>query len=83
MQAIQAKRYVRIVELIGNRRATPPTPGMLPLSAATIWRMVKRGDFPAPVKLGLNSTAWPLADVEDWLGRRQAECAGRPVKGGR
>lgn len=83
MQAIKPKRYVRIVELIGNKRATPPTSGMIPLSAATIWRMVRRGDFPSPVKLGPNSTAWPLADVEEWLGRRQTAVAGRSTKGRR
>lgn len=63
-------RFVRLSQLVGNKRANPPTRGMIPLSAASIWRMVKAGEFPAPVKLGPNSTAWRLSDVEAWAASR-------------
>ena len=44
--------------------------GRFPFSAATLWRMVKRGDFPAPVKLSVGVTAWRNADIEDWISTR-------------
>jgi prophage regulatory protein len=39
----------------------------VPVSRATLWRMVKRGEFPAPVKLSRNITAWHVEDVIRWI----------------
>lgn len=33
---------------------------------ATIWRWVREGRFPRPVKLAGNITRWSLCDVENW-----------------
>lgn len=40
---------------------------MLPISSATLWRWVSKGDFPQPVKLSPRITAWRLSDVQKWL----------------
>ena len=40
---------------------------IIPASPASIWRWVKAGRFPAPVKLGPNTTAWRVADLRAWL----------------
>ena len=43
------------------------------LSKATIWRRVKSGDFPAPVRLGnmaTRSVGWREGEVQDWLDTR-------------
>ena len=43
------------------------------LSRTTIWRRVKSGDFPAPVRLGSMATwsvGWPESKVERWLDSR-------------
>ena len=50
--------YVRQSSLI-------PTP--VPFSSATLWRKVKSGQFPAPVKLSERVTAWRVEDVRQWL----------------
>lgn len=42
-------------------------PHVVPFSAATLWRKVKSGDFPAPVKLTPRVTAWRTSDVTKWL----------------
>lgn len=39
----------------------------VPVSRSTIWRWVKVGKFPAPVKLSERITAWRLDDVDAWL----------------
>jgi prophage regulatory protein len=39
------------------------------LSAPTLWRRVKDGSFPAPVKIGPGRVAWPSSDVELWKTR--------------
>jgi len=41
--------------------------GLLPVSPATIWRWVKDGTFPAPFKLGLNTTVWSANAVDAWV----------------
>ena len=44
--------YVRQSQLI---------PAIFPFSSATLWRKVKAGTFPQPVKLGPRITAWKVA----------------------
>ncbi|GGG65650.1 hypothetical protein GCM10011415_10540 [Salipiger pallidus] len=39
------------------------------VSKDSIWRWKREGEFPAPVKLGGNTTRWRLADIEDYEGR--------------
>ena len=43
------------------------------VSPSTIWGWVKTGQFPKPIKLSANTTAWPAADVEAWALARIAE----------
>jgi prophage regulatory protein len=61
--------YVRISQLI---------PGILPFSVATLWRMVKKKTFPAPVKLSENITAWKVEDVRSWLDAKKVSDAPNP-----
>jgi len=61
-------RFIRIRELASK----PGRQGLLPVSAATIWRWVKRGEFPPPVQLGPQTTAWPVEAVEKFLQQREA-----------
>lgn len=39
----------------------------LPFSAPTLWRKVKAGTFPKPIKLSDNITAWKLEDINAWI----------------
>lgn len=45
-------------------------PSILPFSPATLWRKVKNGSFPSPVKLSDRITAWRVEDIRDWMGSR-------------
>jgi len=42
-------------------------PDPIPFSSATLWRKVKNGTFPAPVKLSERVTAWRVEDVRAWM----------------
>lgn len=44
----------------------------LGVSGSSIWAWVKKGTFPAPIKLSENCTAWSAADVERWSAERIA-----------
>lgn len=37
------------------------------LSGATIYRKLKAGDFPSPVRMGARCTRWKAADVRAWI----------------
>jgi predicted DNA-binding transcriptional regulator AlpA len=73
--------YVRLSQLIG-RPAHPPTAkrpngkpaihGILPFSGPTLWRKVRDGKFPRPVKLGPNTTAWKVSDIQAWMAAMDA-----------
>ena len=43
-----------------------PAP-VVPVSASTLWRWVRLGRFPAPLKIGPNISAWRVSDVRAWL----------------
>jgi predicted DNA-binding transcriptional regulator AlpA len=43
---------------------------LLGFSAPTLWRKIKTGDFPKPVKLGQNMTAWKVADIHNWINEK-------------
>ncbi|PIO45121.1 helix-turn-helix transcriptional regulator [Phyllobacterium zundukense] len=36
------------------------------LTEPTLWRLVKSGKFPAPVKIGPRSSAWPEEKLMHW-----------------
>ena len=42
----------------------------VPFSKSTLWRRVKVGDFPAPVRLSAGVTAWRAEDVRRWIAGR-------------
>ncbi|MFZ6689022.1 helix-turn-helix transcriptional regulator [Undibacterium sp. SXout11W] len=37
------------------------------VSHPTIWRWVKAGRLPSPVKLGANTTAWRVGDLREFM----------------
>ncbi len=52
---------------VGYIRQSDLIPSPIPFSSATLWRKVKNGTFPPPVKLGERITAWRVADIRAWL----------------
>lgn len=40
------------------------------LSRSTIYRMVERGDFPRPQKLGLRAIGWRESAISEWMEAR-------------
>jgi predicted DNA-binding transcriptional regulator AlpA len=55
--------FVRLPQIIGDARAIPPIPAVIPVSRSTWWEGVKTGRFPKPVKLGPRTTAWRVEDI--------------------
>ncbi|MGO4416850.1 helix-turn-helix transcriptional regulator [Cupriavidus sp. KB_39] len=57
--------YLREKQLVGDIKKQ--ITGLLPFSRATLWRRVKDGTFPQPVKLSERTTAWATAEIRKWL----------------
>lgn len=55
----------------GYVRQSHLIPGVIPISPATLWRKVKAGQFPQPVKLSERVTAWRVDDIRAWMQERE------------
>lgn len=76
MHSIPETGYLRLSQIIGDRKAEPPIPAIIPVCKSTWWSGVKSGRFPKPIKLGPRITAWRVeailnliqqaADWEEW-----------------
>ena len=55
--------YLRLPQIIGNPKADPPIPAVIPVSKSSWWAGVKSGRYPQPVKLGPRTTAWPVESI--------------------
>ncbi len=58
--------FIRESQLVQSPKR-PETPAPLPFSAPTLWRKVKAGTFPKPIKLSERITAWNVGDVRAWI----------------
>ena len=61
--------YVRLPQIVGNPKANPPIPAVIPVSRSTWWAGVKTGRYPRPVKLGPRITAWRVEDIRALIER--------------
>jgi prophage regulatory protein len=55
--------YLRLAQIIGDRKAEPPIPAVIDVGKSTWWDGVRSGRFPKPVKLGRRITAWRVEDI--------------------
>lgn len=55
--------FLRLPQIVGDSKASPPVPALIPVSKSTWWAGVKSGRYPRPVKLGPRITAWRVEDI--------------------
>jgi prophage regulatory protein len=70
-QDLPSTGFLRLVQIIGDSRAEPPIPPIIPISRSSWWAGVKSGRYPAPVKLGPRTTAWRVEDIRALIARSQ------------
>jgi prophage regulatory protein len=59
--------YLRIKQIIGDKKAKPPLPPIIPVGRSTWWEGVKDGRFPKPVKISERTTAWKVEDIKSLI----------------
>lgn len=70
---IPATGFLRDLQIVGNRKANPPIPPILPIGRSTWWAGVRSGKYPKGVKIGPRTTAWRAEDIRALLERLSRE----------
>ncbi|MFO1418516.1 MAG: AlpA family phage regulatory protein [Methylotetracoccus sp.] len=61
LDSIPRTGYLRQEQILGT---------LIPVSSTTLWRWVRAGKFPKPLKLSPRVTAWRASDIQQWLEAR-------------
>ena len=69
MHQLPETGFLRLPQIIGNPKATPPIPAIIPVKKSCWWDGVKAGRFPKPVKLGPRVTAWRVEHIRDLIAK--------------
>jgi len=70
MHALPQTGLLRLSQIIGNPKADPPIPAIIPVKKSTWWAGVKDGRFPKPVKkISPGVTAWRVEDILELIAK--------------
>lgn len=69
IEQIPATGFLRDRQIVGDPKADPPIPAILPIGRSTWWAGVRSGRFPQPVKLGPRTTAWRASEIRELIER--------------
>lgn len=67
MSKLPETGYLRISQILGNKKENPPTQALIPISKSSWWEGVKTGRFPKPIKLGPRTTVWRVEDIRQLI----------------
>ena len=56
--------FVRLCQIIGNAKAVPPIPALIPIGKSSWWAGISSGRFPKGIKLGPRTTVWRIDEVQ-------------------
>ncbi|ABI81947.1 phage regulatory protein, AlpA family [Syntrophotalea carbinolica DSM 2380] len=56
-------KLLRIKQIIGDPKATPPIEPIIPVCRATVYRRISDGTWPKPVRLGPRTVAFREQDI--------------------
>ena len=72
MHKLPETGFFRLHQIIGNPKASPPIPAIIPVSKSSWWAGVKDGRYPKSVKLSARTTAWRVEDIRALIERMGA-----------
>jgi prophage regulatory protein len=62
MNQLPETGFLRLPQIIGDPKASPPIPPIIPVKKSCWWQGVRDGRFPKPVKFG-RCTMWRVKDI--------------------
>jgi prophage regulatory protein len=76
MKQLPETGFLRLPQIIGDPKAEPPLPPIIPVKKSCWWDGVKTGRFPKPVKLGNGrGTFWRVEDIRALIASVNADAA--------
>ena len=63
MHLLPETGYLRVAQIVGNPKANPPIPPIIPISKSAWWAGVSDGRFPKSIKLSERVTVWRVEDI--------------------
>ena len=63
MHKLPETGYLRLPHIVGDPKADPPIPAVIPVSKSTWWAGVASGRYPKAVKISPRCTAWKVEDI--------------------
>jgi prophage regulatory protein len=78
MTKLPESGFLRLTQILGNPKANPPIPALIPISKSTWWEGVKSGRYPEPVRsLGVRITVWRVEDISMLIASASANSASK------
>jgi predicted DNA-binding transcriptional regulator AlpA len=76
MHALPESGFIRLKDIIGDPKADPPSPAIIPVSKSTWYQGVRDGRYPQPTRaLGARITAWSCESIRELIKRSSVEVA--------
>lgn len=69
MRRLPDTGLLRLPQILGDPKADPPVPPLIPVKKSCWWEGVRLGRFPKPVKLGPRVTVWRVEDIRALIDR--------------
>jgi prophage regulatory protein len=67
MHQLPETGYLRLRNILGDPKANPPIPAIIPISKSAWWAGVKSGRYPKSVKLSPRTTVWSVDSIRAYL----------------
>ena len=67
MHTLPETGFLRLYQIVGNPKAEPPIPAIIPVAKSTWWQGIKSGRFPQPIKLSPRVTVWKVEDIRELI----------------
>ncbi|MVW64543.1 transcriptional regulator [Massilia sp. NEAU-DD11] len=71
MNQLPETGFLRLSQILGDSKANPPIPPLIPVGRTTWWAGVKSGRFPAPVKMGPQTRMWRVEDIRAFIAQQE------------
>jgi prophage regulatory protein len=59
--------FLRLKQILGDPKAQPPIPAIIPVGKSTWWKWVQEGKAPSPIKLGPRITVWRAEEIHSFI----------------
>ncbi len=63
MSSLPEVGFLRLTQIIGNPKAKPPIPALIPVKKTCWYEGIKTGKFPKPVKISPHVSLWRIEEI--------------------